>query len=297
MSITLLLAGLYNILFGAWAVLFPHSWFDLSGMNRPLYPEIWQSVGMIVGVYGLGYMIAATDPVRHYPIILVGFLGKIFGPIGFVSAIVRDVFPAKAAFVILTNDLIWWVPFALILWHCFRSEVGQLEPSNPISEDEALETFTLNSGETLSQASSERTLILVFLRHFGCTFTRETLKSLNVLEDEAERRDAELVLVHMLHEGQETKYLPGKVSKIADPNCQLYNALGLGKGKFSQLFGFKVWLKGVFSIFRGCGVGPLAGDGLQMPGVFLVEKGKVTARRPAKTAADLPDIEALFDKA
>ncbi len=26
------------------------------------HPEIWQCVGMIVGVYGIGYLIAAVDP-------------------------------------------------------------------------------------------------------------------------------------------------------------------------------------------------------------------------------------------
>jgi small multidrug resistance pump len=37
---------------------------------------------MIVGVYGVGYYIAAYDPYRHWPIVFVGFSGKFFGPIG-----------------------------------------------------------------------------------------------------------------------------------------------------------------------------------------------------------------------
>ena len=42
-------------------------------------------MGMIVGVYGIGYLIAARDPRTHWPIVLVGLLGKVFGPIGFVA--------------------------------------------------------------------------------------------------------------------------------------------------------------------------------------------------------------------
>ena len=38
----------------------------------PRYPQIWQCVGMIVGVYGVGYLVAASDPLRHWPIVLVG---------------------------------------------------------------------------------------------------------------------------------------------------------------------------------------------------------------------------------
>ena len=112
----LLAAAVYNILWGAWVVLFPDHLFGLVGMESPAYPMIWQSVGMIVGVYGLGYGIAAFDPDRHWPIVLVGFLGKIFGPIGFVYHYRLGNFPAAFWWVTLFNDLIWLVPFALILW-------------------------------------------------------------------------------------------------------------------------------------------------------------------------------------
>jgi ligand-binding SRPBCC domain-containing protein len=70
-------------------------------------------------VYGVGYWVAAGDPRRHWPVVLVGFLGKLFGPVGFAVAVVKGVFPPTFGLTILTNDLIWWVPFALILWDAF----------------------------------------------------------------------------------------------------------------------------------------------------------------------------------
>lgn len=112
----LAIAAIYNLLWGAWAIFFPNAWFDLAGMARPTYPQIWQCVGMIVGVYGIAYAIAAFDPLKWWPIVLVGLLGKVFGPIGFVGAIMDDVFPISMGWTILTNDLIWWVPFGMILW-------------------------------------------------------------------------------------------------------------------------------------------------------------------------------------
>lgn len=115
MKPVLLLAGVYNILWGTWVVLFPHHVFQLTGVRIPNYPEIWQCVGMIVAVYGLGYIAAAYSPFKHWPIVLVGFLGKIFGPIGFVGAIYNDVFPLAFGINIIFNDLIWWIPFAIIL--------------------------------------------------------------------------------------------------------------------------------------------------------------------------------------
>ncbi len=116
---TLIAAGLYNLLWGAGVVLFPNAGFSLIGIDPPRYPEIWQCVGMIVGVYGIGYLVAARDPLRHWPIVLVGLLGKIFGPIGFLQAAATGALPWIAGLTILTNDLLWWVPFSIILWRAY----------------------------------------------------------------------------------------------------------------------------------------------------------------------------------
>ena len=105
------------------------------------------------------------------------------------------------------------------------------------------------------------------------------------------------VLVHMLQKGRETHYLGQRsgVARIADPMCELYRAFGLGKGGFLELFGPRVWLRGAVSVFKGCGVGHLAGDGLQMPGAFLLRDSAVISRQPAHTASDLPDLPRLFE--
>ena len=91
MTVVLRGAGVYNLIWGAWVIFRPFDIFDWAGLVRPNYPEIWQCVGMIVGVYGVGYWAAAKNPIQHWPIVLVGFLGKICGPIGFVDALQRGV--------------------------------------------------------------------------------------------------------------------------------------------------------------------------------------------------------------
>ena len=111
----LVAAGIYNLAWGALTVLRPAWLFDLTGMDLPNYPFIWQCVGMIVGVYGIGYWIASRDPVRHRPIVFVGLLGKIFGPIGFIWTASRGEIPWAFGVTIPTNDLLWWIPFALTL--------------------------------------------------------------------------------------------------------------------------------------------------------------------------------------
>ena len=115
MQTTLRLAAIYNLLWGMVAVLYPIQSFEFFGMKPPLYPQLWQCIGMIVGVYGIGYWLAANNPMVHWPIVLVGFLGKIFGPIGFAEALISGQLPLKFGLNIIFNDLIWLIPFLLIL--------------------------------------------------------------------------------------------------------------------------------------------------------------------------------------
>lgn len=115
-------AGIYNLLWGALTVLYPGWLFDLTDIDPPNYPFIWQCVGMIVGVYGVGYLVAARDPDRHWPIVLVGFLGKIFGPLGYVMGVLKGEVPVEFGWTLPTNDLIWWVPFGLLLYRAYQTQ-------------------------------------------------------------------------------------------------------------------------------------------------------------------------------
>jgi len=119
MRLTLILAGVYNILWGSSVILFPELHFTIIGIETPNYLEFWQCIGMIVGVYGIGYLIASSDPIKHWPITFVGLMGKILGPIGFVNAIDNGKFPIEFGWNIITNDIIWWLPFSYILLCAF----------------------------------------------------------------------------------------------------------------------------------------------------------------------------------
>lgn len=118
-NLTLKLAAIYNLVWGALVILFPKTGFELLGLESPNYPQIWQCLGMVIGVYGIGYGIAARDPVRHWPIVFVGLLGKILGPIGFIYFAVRGEFPWIFGLTIIPNDLIWWPGFARVLYKAY----------------------------------------------------------------------------------------------------------------------------------------------------------------------------------
>lgn len=111
----LVLAAIYNLVWGAWQVLAPLSFFSLLGMEPINHPMIWQGMGMVIGVYGLAYYWASFDYIRHWPIVAVGLLGKVFGPAGFVFQYLQGAAPVEFAYTLFTNDLIWWLPFTLML--------------------------------------------------------------------------------------------------------------------------------------------------------------------------------------
>jgi small multidrug resistance pump len=118
-------------------------------MEPARYPFIWQCVGMIVGVYGIGYLAAAADPIRHWPIVLVGFLGKIFGPLGYVMGVADGTVPLAFGVTLPTNDLVWWVPFAAILWHAWQAHRRPVaaEPRESNGLTAAAKTPALSAGQ------------------------------------------------------------------------------------------------------------------------------------------------------
>ncbi|MFI5401821.1 MAG: hypothetical protein ACHQ1G_02715 [Planctomycetota bacterium] len=109
--VVFVLAAVYNLGFGVWASLRPAAFFDLFRMAPPRHPEIWQCLGMVIGLYGLLYAHAARHLESARAIILVGLLGKILGPIGWL----QSGWPVRTFPLIVFNDLVWWLPFSLFL--------------------------------------------------------------------------------------------------------------------------------------------------------------------------------------
>ncbi len=114
-------AGVYNIFWGLWVLAFPNAFFEWLDLPLINYPQIWQSVGMIVGVYGIGYWIAADNYIKHWPVLLVGYLGKLFGPVGAAWNIYMGVLPPGFLWLNVFNDIIWLPVFTAVLWEAYRS--------------------------------------------------------------------------------------------------------------------------------------------------------------------------------
>lgn len=298
----LAIAGVYNIAWGSFMVLFPNAVFQLSGAVLPNYPELWQCIGMIVGVYGLGYMIAATDPRRHWPIVLVGLLGKIFGPMGFALALIQQRFPLLFGLNIVTNDLIWWVPFFLILKSVYTLWRADLTHNSFISQDVALDALIPSLNASLRSISQEEPVLLIFLRHSGCTFCMETLAQLAQQQENLKAAGFRVAVVMMSDPDTMAalwqRYGLQEAVAISDPPRHFYKAFGLSRANFQQVFGWPVWVRGFQAWTQGGhGIGPLDGDGFQLGGAFLLNQGQLLLSQPQANAADPIDWERFLSQA
>lgn len=166
-----------------------------------------------------------------------------------------------------------------------------------------LPSMVTTQGDFVVDLSKERPILLVFLRHFGCTFCREALADLAAKQQEIAAADIHLVLVHMSNKGVADKYfakygLKKPVTHVADPECNFYKAFGLTKGSPHQLFGLQSWIRGFEAgVVKGHGVGMRQlGDGFQMPGVFVIREGKVVSSFLHKLASDRPKYLSLVQE-
>lgn len=124
--VTFCVAALYNILWGAYAGINPQWIFEFADMPLMRQPVVFACVGMVIGLYGVVYAEIARRPERGFLLAAVGLAGKVLGPIGLFVMIALGEWPAKTIWVIVTNDLIWWVPFGVYLvdsWPGYRDDL------------------------------------------------------------------------------------------------------------------------------------------------------------------------------
>lgn len=120
MKTVLILVGLHSVLSGIGDIVSPYTYFDETGLSRPLYPPIWQFLGMIGVAVGIGYLIAAFNPYQHWLMILIGFLISVCGVIAFFKGFKDGVFMWRGIVALATSTLIWWIPVGWILFRIWR---------------------------------------------------------------------------------------------------------------------------------------------------------------------------------
>ena len=114
-------AGVYNIAWGLTTALYPQWLYRLTGGPAPDRAEMASALGLVIGLYGVLYLDVARVPEHGALVAAVGLAGKVLGSIGLTFLIATGSWPASSLLISVTNDFIWWIPFALYLHDCWRT--------------------------------------------------------------------------------------------------------------------------------------------------------------------------------
>jgi hypothetical protein len=283
-QITLKLAAIVHIVLGLLAIFYPD------------HTVLWQCIGAAVMAFGLGYFIASFEPQTHWPIILVGLLTKLCVSVIIIKGLINSTLPMNDLPVLVISDLIWIPPFCYAL--IFAYDTNTMDESAPKKFNDLIKYVKTNQGESLYDLSERKNVLLVFIRHFGCTFCRETVSEIAKLDASIEGKKLTTVFVHMSDPAFAneffSRYYKHPVSHVSDPGRLLYKSLNLKRGTLSQLFGPKTWLRGLWAgLFKGHGVGAFEGDVLQLGGYFILSRGQIVFEHKSRTASDFFELELL----
>ena len=77
---------------------------------------------MFVLVYSPAYYWIAKNPEKHYHLVLIAFLGTLFGPLGFLYSVLAGTLEPSFGWTIITNDLIWLPIFFFYIVKLYRDK-------------------------------------------------------------------------------------------------------------------------------------------------------------------------------
>ncbi len=291
-------AGYYNLAWGVYILSRPLDFYQSFNPSATDFPLILYPFGVAVMVFGGFYLAAGKKPFYYQWLIFLGLGSKIFGPLVAYFLLLEASFNQFNFLLhIVFNDVLWVMPMLFTFYLVFKE--GQNQESEEITSfPVVLHDFYTQEGISLAQLNQAQPVLMIFLRHFGCTFCREALA------DVAQRRNAiaeegvALVFIHMTSEAEAQSYFEkyglADVARVSDLHCVLYRAFSLKRAKFEEVFGIKSFVRGFQAgILKRHGIGRLVGDGFRMPGVFLIHQNQILQSFRHTSAADVPDYTAL----
>ncbi len=161
---------------------------------------------------------------------------------------------------------------------------------------ETLASIRTESGASLLELTEASPVLLVFLRHFGCSFCRQAISDVADLKDELAKRGVRPVFVHL---GTPERAKPffdyygiGDVERVSDPEAKVYQLPMFALSRMNPaltLFQPSVWIGWLKGALFQHGIGMIKEDGHQMPGIFFLKGPKIVRTFRYRTIADEPN--------
>jgi peroxiredoxin len=162
---------------------------------------------------------------------------------------------------------------------------------------ELVRFYLSQTGKDIVAISQVQPALLVFLRHFGCTFCREAVCEIEKIRPNIESLGTNLAFVHLSNEDRARKFFAPHhfedIPRFADPDGRLYEAFGLVRAQWHQYLNPRSIMRMFSAWSRGHMAGAPDGDVERMPGVFLIHRAEILKSFRHKLVSDRPDYLSL----
>jgi peroxiredoxin len=297
---SIFISAMYFMVWAVVVLLFPYLLKSVVVGQGSTPLVFWDFMSIITFVMGIGLLIASFNPFKHWLIILLTSIFHIGMLAGFIIGYKAGMFSGLYLPFLFFNHIIWLIPNGWVLYIVYRRsfETDDMLIDTFNSDDYPLELFDATDGRNIGEMAQQGPLLLVFLRHFGCPFCKESLIQLAEYRAQLEAKGISIVLVYMVGDKVADEYLSAyglnDLAQVSDPEEIFYKSFRLKRGNFTQLFGLKVWRRWVSLGLRKrlYNTRP-EGDVSQMPGIFLLNDGRIVKQFVHKSVADTPDYSQI----
>jgi small multidrug resistance pump len=118
-------AGCYNLLAGLCLVVFYHEVFKALELPKPELLLFVQLSGVLIGLFGVGYLLVARNPVDNRSVLLLGFLSKALGSVLGIRFFLIGKVPWTFLVLLIFSDIIYLPLFVIILRRLYRLAAGR----------------------------------------------------------------------------------------------------------------------------------------------------------------------------
>jgi len=115
MKFLLRIVAAFNIGAGLFMLIGYHETYQIIGMEKPSISFPIQLVGILVGLFGVGYYLVLKNPIENRAVLALGFWSKFLGSCLGTGYVLLGKLPPQFIVVYFFADVIYLPPFYLIL--------------------------------------------------------------------------------------------------------------------------------------------------------------------------------------
>jgi small multidrug resistance pump len=115
MKFVLRFAAVFNICAGLFMLIGYHETYKIIGMEKPDLNFPMQLVGILVGLFGVGYYLVARNPTENRAVLMLGFWSKFLGSCLGTGYVILGKLPLHFVAVYFFADVIYLPFFYVIL--------------------------------------------------------------------------------------------------------------------------------------------------------------------------------------